>query len=126
MQSILTTILSILKNAYGRITKIARQVWSGSESENPKVIVNPGIWRAFQKISVHLLSIAATAALASLNLATYFVGSQYQGSDNAVWQHLDSLALQITAKLYVSAQPNRRLKFCRRFLLNLLHPNSPP
>jgi hypothetical protein len=78
-------------------------VWSGPKKESPKVITfEPSIWRASKKCTIHLLPITATAILAALNIATYFIGAEYQGPTTTIGQGFDNLALQITAKLYVS------------------------
>ena len=48
---------------------------------------------------------AVTTALAYLNLAGYFIEDELQGSSGVVYQDLDILCLQVTAKLLV-------IKFC--------------
>jgi hypothetical protein len=77
--------------------------WSGANKESPKIITfEPSLWRAFQKCAIHLVPITATAVLAAMNLVTYFIGADYKGHITAADQAFDNLALQITAKLYVS------------------------
>ncbi|KUJ09967.1 uncharacterized protein LY89DRAFT_675474 [Mollisia scopiformis] len=75
--------------------------WRGTKKESPKVITfEPSIWRASKKCAIHLLPITAIAILAALNIATYFIGAEYQGSTTTIEQGFDNLALQVTAKLY--------------------------
>jgi len=87
---------------YAWASKRISEFWSGAEEEEPKIVIYTGAWKALQKCAIHIPPIAATAALSSLNLVTYFIGAQYVGYNTEVWQSFDRLALQITAKFYVS------------------------
>lgn len=94
------------------IAKQTRKALSGTKDEHPKVITKPASFgRVFWKCAIHLLPIFATITLAGLNFGTYFIGEEYLGNISGQWQAFDQLALQITAKLYVSVcdSPSSRL-----------------
>ncbi|KAL1860254.1 hypothetical protein Daus18300_009308 [Diaporthe australafricana] len=95
-----TKASSRLETVYLCAGKRVRKAWNGKSLESPKVIVHDELARAFRKCVVHLPPISVTAVLSSLNLATYFIGNQYQGFNDGVWQDVDNLALQVAAKLY--------------------------
>lgn len=48
---------------------------------------------------VHLSAVSATTTIAYFNLAGYFIGSELQGLTGGLYQALDTLCLQVTAKL---------------------------
>ena len=82
-----------------------KQLWRGDVEEGKKVVLEKGLKRALARCSVHLLAVSATTTLAYFNLAGYFIGSQYQGLTGGVYQALDTLCLQVTAKLLVIKHP---------------------
>ena len=63
------------------------------------------------RCSVHLLAVSATTSIAYFNLAGFFIGSEFQGLTGGVYQALDTLCLQVTAKLLVTVSG---LKICRQ------------
>ena len=81
------------------------RLWRGDVDEEKKVVLEKGLKRALARCSVHLLAVSATTTLAYFNLAGYFIGSQYQGLTGGVYQALDTLCLQVTAKLLVRKHP---------------------
>lgn len=87
-----------LCNATGTYFK---HLWRGDVEEEKKVVVKKGLKRAMARCSVHLLAVSATTALAYFNLAGFFIGSELQGLTGGVYQALDTLCLQVTAKLLV-------------------------
>lgn len=90
--------------AFGaRVKRSARKLWNGDESEDHKVITHSASsWRAVRKCAIHFLPIAMTIILAGFNLGRYFIGDEFLGYDSGRWQDFDKLALQLSAKLYVS------------------------
>ena len=82
-----------------------KRLWRGDVNEEKKVVLEKGLKRALARCSVHLLAVSATTTLAYFNLAGYFIGSQYQGLTGGVYQALDTLCLQVTAKLLVIKHP---------------------
>lgn len=82
-----------------------KRLWRGDVDEEKKVVLEKGLKRALARCSVHLLAVSATTTLAYFNLAGYFIGSQYQGLTGGVYQALDTLCLQVTAKLLVLKHP---------------------
>ena len=82
-----------------------QRLWRGDVDEEKKVVLEKGFKRALARCSVHLLAVSATTTLAYFNLAGYFIGSQYQGLTGGVYQALDILCLQVTAKLLVIKHP---------------------
>ena len=70
--------------------------------EEKKVILEKGLKRAMFRCSVHLLAVSATTTIAYFNLAGYFIGADLQGWTGGVYQGLDTLCLQVTAKLLVN------------------------
>ena len=82
-----------------------KRLWRGDVHEEKKVVLEKGLKRALARCSVHLLAVSATTTLAYFNLAGYFIGSQYQGLTGGAYQALDTLCLQVTAKLLVLKHP---------------------
>ena len=87
-----------LRDATGTFFK---RLWRGEENEEKKVVLKRGLKRAMFRCSVHLLAVSATTSIAYFNLAGYFIGSELQGLTGGVYQGLDTLCLQVTAKLLV-------------------------
>ena len=87
-----------LRDALGTSSK---RMWRGTVVEEEKVVLERGLKRAILKCLVHLLAVSATTALAYFNLAGFFIGSEFQGLTGGVYQALDTLCLQVTAKLLV-------------------------
>lgn len=78
-----------------------KRLWHGDEEEKKKAVLERGLKRAMFRCSVHLLAVSAITTLAYFNLAGYFIGSELQGLTGGVYQALDTLCLQVTAKLLV-------------------------
>ena len=78
-----------------------KRLWRGDSKEEKKVVLERGLKRAMFRCAVHLLAVSATTTLAYFNLAGYFIGSELQGLTGGVYQALDTLCLQVTAKLLV-------------------------
>ena len=102
-----------------------KRLWRGDADEQKKVVLEKGLKRALARCSVHLLAVSATTTLAYFNLAGYFIGSQYQGLTGGVYQALDTLCLQVTAKLLVKTHP---LDFPRAYIFTFSRSclSSPP
>ncbi len=78
-----------------------KRLWRGDVKEKKKVILKKGLKRALFRCLVHLLAVSASTTIAYFNLAGYFIGSELQGLTGGVYQALDTLCLQVTAKLLV-------------------------
>lgn len=89
-----------LRDATGTFFKY---MWRGGVDEERKVVLKRGLKRALFRCSIHLLTVSATTTIAYFNLAGYFIGSELQGLTGGVYQALDILCLQVTAKLLVIA-----------------------
>lgn len=76
-------------------------VWRGNVDEEKKVVLKRGLKRAMFRCLVHLSAVSATTTIAYFNLAGYFIGSELQGLTGGLYQALDTLCLQVTAKLLV-------------------------
>ena len=102
-----------------------KRLWRGDADEQKKVVLEKGLKRALARCSVHLLAVSATTILAYFNLAGYFIGSQYQGLTGGVYQALDTLCLQVKAKLLVK---RHSLEFPRAYILTFSRSylSSPP
>ena len=87
-----------LRDAIGTSSK---RIWRGTVDEEEKVVLKRGSKRAIFKCWVHLLAVSATTALAYFNLAGFFIGSEFQGLTGGTDQAIDTLCLQVTAKLLV-------------------------
>ena len=81
--------------------KFFKRLWRGDVDEEKKVVLEKGLKRAVFRCLLHLLAVSATTTLAYFNLAGYFIGSELQGLTGGVYQTLDTLCLQVTAKLLV-------------------------
>ena len=84
-----------------QIPTFLKHLWRGDSDEKKKVVLERGLKSAILRCSVHLLAVSATTTLAYFNLAGYFIGSELQGLTGGVYQALDTLCLQVTAKLLV-------------------------
>ncbi|KAH8594151.1 hypothetical protein B0O99DRAFT_688174 [Bisporella sp. PMI_857] len=72
-----------------------------SEKESPKIIAHaPDKLRILRKCAIHIIPIFATVALAVLNLAKYFFGTEIPGLNNGKWQSFYGLGLQVASKLH--------------------------
>ncbi|OKL63026.1 hypothetical protein UA08_01689 [Talaromyces atroroseus] len=78
--------------------RIKRAVY-GRRPQAPQPIISAGLRGVLWQCKVHLLPICGTITLSYLNLAGYFIGSNYLGLSQKIYQDLDALLLQITAKL---------------------------
>ena len=87
-----------LRDALGTSSK---RIWRGTVDEEEKVVLKRGLKGAILKCLVHLLAVSATTALAYFNLAGFFIGSEFQGLTGGTYQAIDTLCLQVTAKLLV-------------------------
>ena len=106
VKSFFESVHSISYAFLALIARSARKRWYGAEVEEPKVIIqHASILRAVKKCTIHIVPIIATIILTVLNIKTYFIGTEFQGYDTGYWQDFDRLALQVTAKLYVSSHP---------------------
>ena len=74
----------------------------GDVKEERKIVLAKGLKPAMVRCSVHLLAVSATTSIAYFNLAGFFIGSEFQGLTGGVYQALDTLCLQVTAKLLVT------------------------
>ena len=92
------TVSRRLRVATGTFSK---HVGRGDVDEEKNVVLQKDLKQALGRCSVHLLAVSATTALAYFNLAGFFIGSEYQGLTGGVYQALDTLCLQVTAKLVV-------------------------
>ena len=88
-----------VRNSTGTFFK---RLWRGDDVEEKKMVLEKGLKRAMARCSIHLLAVSATTTLAYFNLAGYFIGSEMQGLTGGVYQALDTLCLQVTAKLLVT------------------------
>ena len=88
-----------LRDATGTFFK---RLWRGDEVEEKKVVLKKGLKRAVLRCLIHLSAVSATTTIAYFNLAGYFIGSQFQALTGGVYQALDTLCLQVTAKLLVN------------------------
>ena len=79
----------------------SKRIWRGTVDEEEKVVLKRGSKHAIPKCLVHLLPVSATTALAYFNLAGFFIGSEFQGLTGGTYQAIDTLCLQVTAKLLV-------------------------
>ena len=79
-----------------------KRLWRGDEVEEKKVVLKKGLKRAVFRCLIHLSAVSATTTIAYFNLAGYFIGTQLQGLIGEVYQALDTLCLQVTAKLLVN------------------------
>ena len=79
-----------------------KRLWRGDDVEEKKIVLEKGLKRAMARCSIHFLAVSATTTLAYFNLAGYFIGSEMQGLTGGVYQALDALCLQVTAKLLVT------------------------
>ena len=82
-----------------------KRLWRGNVNEEKKAVLQRGLKRVLFRCLIHLSAVSATTALAYFNLAGYFIGDELQGLSGGVYQDLDTLCLQVTAKLLV-------MKFC--------------
>lgn len=86
-----------------KVSSSWREKVHGAGSDAPRVIVRAD-WRAtLGKCSIHVVPVLATCALAFLNIKSYFIGANLHGFTGDVAQDIDRLCLQVTAKLFVSA-----------------------
>lgn len=93
-----------LYTALAWITQPVRKLWYGVEVEQPKVVIPQSmLWVKFWKCAIHFVPVAATVVVAGLNIGTFFIGNEFQGYNTGYWQDFYRLALQVTAKSYVSA-----------------------
>ena len=95
------TISKNSRKAGTTIKTRSKLVWRGEETEEKKVVLRKSFSSAALRCWVHIVTLSATATLASLNLAGYFIGAQLQGLNDRVFQALDVLCLQVAAKLLV-------------------------
>ena len=79
-----------------------KRLWRGDEVEEKKVVLKKGLKRAVFRCLIHLSAVSATTTIAYFNLAGYFIGSGFQGLTGTNYQALDTLCLQVTAKLLVN------------------------
>jgi len=84
------------------IATFFKRLWRGNVDEEKKVVLRKSLGRAMFRCSVHLLAMSVTATIAFFSLAGYFIGAELQGLTGGVYQALDMLCLQVTAKLQVS------------------------
>lgn len=92
---------AFLKNIGASIVNFGRHALRGDITEEKKVVIDQSCKLALIRCSIHFLPICASITLASLNLKGYFIGAQFQGLSGDVVDAVDTLALQITAKLMV-------------------------
>lgn len=90
--------LNKLSSAIG---STSAQLWRGSINEETKVVRRKSLGSAALRCFIHLLPVSVTTTIAYFNLAGYFIGSDLQGVTGEVYQALDVLSLQVTAKLLV-------------------------
>ncbi|KAL8691997.1 MAG: hypothetical protein Q9218_002889 [Villophora microphyllina] len=76
-----------------------KHAWRGEVDEKPKIVRRQGILGAIKRCWPHFLTLSATAVLAWLNIAGFFVGNDFQGCATANCQTLDRLGLQVAAKI---------------------------
>ena len=93
---------AIVQTRVIRVTKrLSKFVWYGKEKEEKKVVLHKSLPLAIWHCWIHIVPLSATATLAFLNLNGLFIGAQLQGLNGSVYQTLDVLCLQVTAKLIV-------------------------
>ena len=78
-----------------------KRLWCGKTNEKEKIVLQKGLARALLRCMIHLLPVSVTITMAYLNLAGRFIGSNLQGLTGGVYQAIDVLCLQVTAKLQV-------------------------
>ncbi|KAL8629490.1 hypothetical protein Q9189_004784 [Teloschistes chrysophthalmus] len=92
-----------IANAWGKSLQANKaffvHLWRGEVDEKPKIVRRQGFWAATKRCWPHFLTLAATGVLAWLNIAGFFVGSDFQGCATPNCQTLDRLALQVAAKI---------------------------
>ena len=89
------------QNTRHATTSYFKRLWRGNVKEEKKVVLQRSLKRVLFRCSIHLLAVAGTTTLAFFNLAGYFIGTEMQGLSGGVYQDLDTLCLQVTAKLVV-------------------------
>ena len=87
---------------WGSVVAWSKPIWRGNSNEPEKVVLHQNTWSAVRRCWTHFLTLAATGALAYLNIAGYFVGSSLPGDTSDNHQGFYLLCLQITAKVYVT------------------------
>lgn len=106
VQSLLKSAKDVLRK-FGNTSKaLSKRIWRGKVNEEKKIVIKSGLKRPLIRCSVHLLAVSATTTLAYFNLAGYFIGANMQGLTGGIYQALDTLCLQVTAKLLVLASPS--------------------
>jgi hypothetical protein len=92
-----------LKNIGLAIISFWQNAFRGDDSEKKKVVISRSRRLALIRCSIHILPILGTIALAAINLNGVFIGGEYLGLSGAAANAVDTLALQITAKLMVTS-----------------------
>ena len=105
VQSLLGSVKDALRKFRDSSAARSKRMWRGKVNEEKKVVLKNGFKRPLVRCSVHLLAVSATTTLAYFNLAGYYIGKDLQGLTGGIYQALDTLCLQVTAKLLVSASP---------------------
>ena len=75
--------------------------WREETDEKEKVVLRKSTWPALRRCWAHIVALAATAALAYLNLAGHFVGVDLPGNPDKNYQGFYQLCLQFIAKVLV-------------------------
>jgi hypothetical protein len=92
-----------LKNIGLAIISFWQNAFRGDDSEEKKVVISRSRRLALIRCSIHILPILGTITLAAVNLNGAFIGGEYLGLSGAAANAVDTLALQITAKLMVTS-----------------------
>jgi hypothetical protein len=109
---------AIAFRAFGvRLFSTWRSSHSRQDIEQKKIILDRSFRRALIRCAVHFLPVSASITLTVLNLRGYFIGATFQGL-TSVSDAVDTLILQVTAKLMVCVLPYDR-QTCGG--MNLIH-----
>lgn len=95
------SILSIPKKLWTFLCVFSKSLWRGELDEKEKIVLRKNVWSALWRCWPHLVTLFATAPLAYLNIAGYFVGATLQGHPSRNYQAFYQLCLQVTAKILV-------------------------
>ena len=94
-------LLEFFKRLWNFLFAFATSLWRGELDEKETIILRKHVWSALWRCWPHLVTLSATAPLAYLNLAGYFVGEIFQGDPSRNYQTFYQLCLQVTAKILV-------------------------
>ena len=101
LQSCYKSTLKSPKKLWTFLCAFSITLWRGELDEKETVVLRKNVWSALWRCWPHLVTLLATAPLAYLNIAGYFVGATLQGDPSRNYQAFYQLCLQVTAKILV-------------------------